>query len=123
MNDSVRSWALSYAYLGASQLEFETVQDIEVVAEQLEEQYQTLLDSDVDKIVFDSVTDQRNDTVELFSQQKLTARRVTDVRTNLTTYRLLAYQYYGSSDDGEALAQLNESQVLAVEGDTEVLTP
>ncbi len=123
LNDSVRGWSLSYSYLEASQLDFETVQDIDVVSSQLEEQYQLLLDSNVAKDVLDTITDQRVDTIELLAQQKLTARQVIDVRTNLTTTRLLAYRYYGTSEDGATLALLNELQSLEVEGEVSILTP
>jgi hypothetical protein len=125
-NNSNRSYALSYAYLEASQLEYVTVEDIEVVTEQLEDQYQLLLNGQaVDRDVLDEVTEQRSDTIELLSEQKITARRTTVIPyLQLTTSRLVAYKYYEDSADGERLARMNNRNTMVLVGqDVEVLTP
>jgi prophage DNA circulation protein len=123
LNNNNRALGLSYSYLSAAQLDFQTVEEIEVVSSDLEDQYQLLLTSEVDKDLLDSVTEQRGDTVELFAQQKLSARQTVDIRTNLTTTRLLSFSYYGTSEDGETLAKLNELENFEVVGDIEVLSP
>jgi hypothetical protein len=123
LNNNTRALGLSYSYLNAAQLDFETVDQIEVVSSDLEEQYQELLESEVDKDVLDGVTEQRGDTVELFAQQKLSARQTITIRTNLTTTRLISYNYYGTSEDGETIAKLNNLENLETSGTIEVLTP
>ena len=123
INNSVKSFALSASYTSASQLTFNTIEEIETVAQQLEDQYAILQASDLAKDVIDSLTVQRADLVTLFGQQKLTARQTVSTRTTLTTFRLLAYKFYGTSEDGESLAELNGKQTMEIIGDVEVLSP
>ena len=63
------------------------------------------------------------DEKEVFEQQKLSIRRVIDVNTQETTTRLLAYQYYGSSELGSDIADLNQTINLSnIKGDVKVFT-
>jgi hypothetical protein len=124
LNNSMRGTALSYAYLSASELTFDTVKNIQTVQDLLESQYQDMLHSEgMDKNLLDAITDQRSDVAELFGQQKLTARQQVTTRTNLTTARLLAFKHYGSDEDGATLARLNEQDTLVMIGEVEILTP
>ena len=124
INDSMQVLALTYAYLNATQIDLATVDDIDEQAEELEDQFQKIiatgtLVSDVEeKLVL-----LRIDAVDFFDIQRVTKPQVITVRTNLTTTRLLAFQYYGSSELGDTLAELNDIKNSAfIEGDVQILT-
>jgi hypothetical protein len=123
LNNGANTLALTYAYTAAAQIDFETVEEIETASEALEDQYQLLLDNSLDRDTSAALTEQRGIVLDIFAQAKLTARQITEVRTNLSTYRLLSYQYYGFSDDGESLALLNDAKSLTALGNVEILTP
>lgn len=124
VNASMQSMALGYAYLNAVQIDFENTDEIEAAADELEIQYQKIVDagglSDEAK---SAMTDLRLDSQLFFDQQKLTVRQVIDVVTNLTSARLLSYRYYGTSADGEKIVTLNEAEDVAfMEGAVKVLS-
>jgi len=123
INFGVKAIALGWSYLAATDLNLTTVAEIQAIQNQLEEQYQLLLESKLDKDAIEALTDQRANAIELFGQQKLTARRVINVRTNPTTYKLLSYQYYGESTQAVNLANLNSANTMAAKGNTDILTP
>lgn len=65
----------------------------------------------------------RTTTQDVFDDQKLSAKRVIEVRVNVTPARLLSFQYYGDSSRGEEIAKLNkEINVSYMEGNIKVLT-
>ena len=65
----------------------------------------------------------RTQTRQFFDEQRLTARKTINVRTSITTARLLAYSYYGESILGAELAKLNNTlNVSNILGDVDILT-
>lgn len=79
--------------------------------------------ANVDESLLDEVQVLRTQAREFFDEQKLTVRRIINVQTNETTTRLLAYQYYASSDLGEELATLNNIlNVSNIKGAVDILT-
>lgn len=124
LNSAVQGISLSFAYLNASQIDFATTEDIDAISATLEAQYQKLLDSGtLDSTIEEELTKMRIQVNTFFDDQKLTKPQIREVRTNLTSTRLLAYQYYGSSDRGDTIAELNGFQDGAcIEGDVKILT-
>ncbi len=124
INATIIALPCSYTYLNASQVIYTTVEDIEEVADTLEIQYQKVISKEgLSDETKSTLTDLRVETQKFFDQQKLTVRQIIDINTNLTSARLLAYQYYGDSSQGEELALLNNvDDVTFIEGDIEVLT-
>jgi hypothetical protein len=123
-NSTVKSIALSYSYLNASQIEYKTVEEINEAELALEDQYQNLfLDETVDPELLSDVTDLRTITQGFFNTQKLTASQIITIQTNPTSVRLLAFNYYGESTDGEAIAELNDLYDMAFfQGDIRIFT-
>lgn len=79
--------------------------------------------ANIDEELLDDLQELRTQTREFFDEQKLTVRIIINVQTNETTTRLLAYQYYKSSELGESLAQLNSIlDVSNVKGSIDILT-
>ena len=124
MNGNVQAMALSHAYLSGVQKEFPTVADVDAIALVLENQFQKIkttavLDSSVDE----ALAKQRIAADDFFQDQRATAPRVIEVRTNLTSTRLLSYRYYGTTSRGDEIAELNGLVDSAcVEGLVKVLT-
>ena len=123
-NSTIQTEALSYSYLNASQIDYVTVDEITEEASRLEVQYQKLAnDENVNAEAFDSLTKLRVVTQGFFNDEKLTASQVITVNTNPLSTRLIAYQYYGSSEQGEAIAELNELYDLSYQqGDIEIFS-
>lgn len=123
-NATMQAQSLGQAFLAAVQSEYETVDEVEDVNSRLDAQFFKVLDlpglDDVSKYL---MADVRAEVAAYFDEVKLTAKRVVEVRTKLTSARLLAFRYYGDSTQGEALARLNEAQdVNHLEGTVKVLT-
>lgn len=124
LNNSMQGMALSYSYFNAVQKEFGNVNEIEATADDLEIQYQKVITADgLSDATKSSLTDLRLESQKFFDQQKLVTAQIITVDTNLTSARLLSFQYYGDSSLGEDLISLNNfDDVAFVEGDVQVLT-
>lgn len=123
INGSVAASALGYAYLSATQLEFQTTRDIDEVAAQLDGQYASVQASGSDQSVKDAVTDMRVTVLDVFDQARVNTSQIITVETLPTTTRLLAFSYYGNDDFGETITELNGiSDVSFIEGPVEILT-
>jgi len=124
VNQQMQIAALSYAYLNAAQIDFGTVNNLEVAADELEDQFQKVIDSDgMNQDTKNSLRDMRSITERFFDQQKVTLNQIITVFTTQTSARLLSYQYYGESTTGPALATLNNTpDVRFIKGDVEILT-
>ena len=124
LTSTVQAVALSQAYLAASSFVFTTTEDVDEVSEALEAQFQKLSDAGVmGEDVEESLSLLRVTAGEFFDQQRDLRPQVITVRTTLTSTRLLAYQYYGSSDQGDTIALLNGfADAAVIEGDVKVLS-
>lgn len=123
LNSAINSQALGYAYTNTAQTEFDTVAEIDTVANDLDDQYQSVMNSDAGQDVKDALTDLRTVVQGFFDKQRLTASQVITIFTPTTSTRLLSFQYYGDSSRGEALGILNnEADVSFISGDVEILT-
>lgn len=121
LNQGIQKSALGVAYEAAAGIEFETVDAIDGVSTQLEEQFEepTVLNIP-SRMALDDI---RATTQAFFDEQKITARRIITVTTNRTPVRLLSYQYYGDSTLGAEISKLNKDiNVSYFDGDVEVLT-
>ena len=123
LNGSVSASSLGYAYLSASQQEFETTLQIDTIAAQLDDQYTLVQEGGSSQDVKDAATDMRIKVLDALDQARVIASQVIPVYTLPTTARLLAFNYYGDDTEGEAIIDLNGfSDVSFVEGDVEILT-
>lgn len=124
VNSTVVGTITSHAYLSAAEIDFLTVDEIEAASDVLEAQYQVVAaDPDTPEEILDALTDMRTTTMNFFEIQKLNAKRVLEIQTQPSSARLIAYRYYGSSDLGETLADLNFLQDMSyVTGSFKVLS-
>lgn len=135
-NALVNILSLTHAYEQSSSSTFVTVDDIDTAADQLEAQYQIIVSnnsSDINTIfaedggvsieTIDLLTDLRSTVQSFFDDQKLTAKQIITVNTVILPARVLAFDYFGSSEQGEAIAELNNTtDVTFLEGDVEIFT-
>lgn len=103
----MQAGATIYAYTSAAQLSFDTVDDVQLVEDELDAQYARLMAKGLAPDLAEALTDLRLATADLFAADKLQARRVVEIFTRSTSARLLAFSYYGTSDLGEQIMQLN----------------
>lgn len=124
INQSMQSQALGYGYLAAAQIDYDTVDDLDQIVEQLETQYQKIVtDNSVGQALRDSITDMRENTNAFFDQRRITLNRVITVNTAELPARVIAYQYYADSSLGEEIASLNnDANVSFLEGSIQVIT-
>ena len=136
LNGAMAASSLGYAFLAATDVEFETVREIDELTAELDAQYNLVLTGIPEgaakgsapvavpaQEVIDAVTDMRVKVLAALDEIRVNTSQIVIVHTNPTTARLLGYQYYGDDTQGQALVDLNGfTDVSFVEGDVEVLT-
>lgn len=124
MNGVMNSLALSYSYVNAANIDFQTIIELNEISDSLESQYQSIIaNEDLPDSVNSQLTDMRSLVKEFFDEQQLQVRQLLTVNTNLTSARLLAYQYYADSEQVEQLIDLNNfKDVSFIEGDVQVFS-
>ena len=123
LNGAVASESLSYAYLASVQIDYATTAEIDAVLIVLDDQYDKVLISGVSQDVKDAITEMRIDVINTFDLIRINTPQVITVNTQVTSARLLAFNYYGNDDNGEVIVDLNNfSDVSFIEGDVQVVT-
>lgn len=136
LNGAVAASALGYAFLAATDVEFETVREINELTAELDAQYELVLtgiaegaasDSQptvgASQDVIDAITDMRVKVLAALDDIRVNTSQIVSVHTNPTTARLLGFTYYGNDEEGQALVDLNGfTDVSFIDGTVEVLT-
>ncbi len=123
INASVAASSLSYGYLAAVDIEYETVRDVDAVLAALDDQYTRVVESEAEQELKDSITDMRILVLESLNELRLNASQIITVETNETSSRLLSFAYYGSDENAQTINNLNKiSDVSFVSGLVEVVT-
>jgi len=118
----IRSSALGYQYAQAVRVVYQTGPEINAAVAALEVEWGSLRDV-VDPETRQELSGLRADALATFNSAKLTARDVRDITVEETSTRLLSFKYYGASDLGEAIMQLNERpDPFAISGRIKMLT-
>lgn len=124
LNGIMQAQALLYAYQNASLIEYNTVSQIEDVQNLLESQYIIVADNfalsaDVQK----AISKTRVLTNNFFEEQKLTTNRIVTVVSESIPLSVLSYQYYGTTEGYEVLAELNNDlNVAFLSGELQVVS-
>jgi prophage DNA circulation protein len=124
LNNNMRTMALTFAYLNASQIEFTTTDELSEVENQLEVQYQKLFVSDtLPAEVLEALTTQRSRVQEFFDEEEPNLRSTITVRTNPISARRLSFKYYGDSGLGQDIVDLNNApEPVFLEGDVDIFS-
>ena len=121
---NVKTQSLSYAYVAAVQIDFESEEALALVNSQLEDQYTDVRNNELlsneSLLNLDELRIQANSAL---SQILLNTRKVITINTRLIPLSVLVYQYYGSTDLVSVISELNSIQQNAfVEGNVRILT-
>ena len=138
LNNIIRAEALCLNYVNASQIDFVTINELNQIATILENQYNVVLNgvteeatqnlsssssSPFEPNTLTSITDLRVQVQSFFAEQQLNVSQIISIRTNIQPARQLAYQYYGNSNRGFDIANLNEDQnVSFIEGNINIFS-
>jgi len=123
LNGSMSAASLSSAYLAATQIDYQTTDQIKDTTDSLDDQYDSVLLSSVDQSVKDAITDMRVSVLDALNEVSVTTPRVITVDTVPTTARLLAFDYYGNDDNGQTIIDLNDiADVSFISGSIDLVT-
>lgn len=123
LSASLNASSLGYAYLSAAAVEFQTTREIDDLTAELDSQFDEVQGSGASQDVKDALTDMRVKVLEVLDEVRVNTSQIIEVETTPTSIRLLAFDYYGSDELGQELADLNRiDDVSFVEGPVEVLT-
>lgn len=129
LNIAVKTFILAEMYVSSSETAFKTVSQIEKSADDLESIFESVKESS--GIGFNGLSNETLATLEelrvttqnIFDAEKLSAKQVTSITTPELPARVISYNYYGNSDAGEAIADLNsEINVSNMVGDIVIFT-
>lgn len=108
INAAVLSSSLSFAYLNASLVDFETTEQIDLAAETLEAQFQKVVDGgSLNLETENALAQMRTTTKKFFDDAKTTRPDVVDFLTHATAARVLSFAHYGTSEFGDTIVGLN----------------
>ncbi len=121
---NIKAQSLSYVYLAAVQIDFESEEDLALVNDQLETQYSLVRDNELlsneSLLKMDELRIQANSAL---SQILLNTRKIITINTRLIPLSVLVFDFYGSTELVGVISNLNAvKQNAFVEGDVRILT-
>lgn len=139
INRAMQTFALGYAYLNAAQIEFQTVEDIDVVSTILDDEYNKIQSAQgvavsglatpletirgVSNETLTALTDLRTIANKLLDDKRTEARKIITVDTKQMPMSVLAYRYYGNTDLTDTLLELNAVKGASfIKGDIKIMT-
>lgn len=124
LNLQMQGQYLAQAYNNSAQIEFNNIEELDSTVAIIEAQYQKVVAKDnLDDDSAEALADIRAISQQFFEEQRLNVSRITTVNTATIPMAVLAYQYYGDTDNTDALITLNQTRnVSQVMGDTRILT-
>jgi len=125
INQGIQSFALSYAYLNAVQIDFQTTVDIDAANVILENQYNKIMSTPggVSNTTLTTLTDLRTISNQLLDDKRTEAKKIITVYTDKIPMSVLAYKYYGNTDLTDTLLELNQIKGASfVQGNIQILT-
>ena len=126
VNSATRFNAMAQSYNYAVNIDFQNADELEATEQQLEEKYQALInDNNLSDELNDQMIDLRESVHDFMQEQTDAAVKIatiTDIKVQPMS--ILAYNYYGSTDNAESLVALNKIvNVPFVSGTLRILTP
>lgn len=121
---TVRTLALSYAYTAASQITYGTTAGLDTTISALEAAYVSIItENQTPNETQEQLDRLRVQAQAAFDVSRVNTRSVVTVTTPLRPLSVLVYDYYGSTDLVDTIAELNNiKQNAFVEGEIKVLT-
>jgi prophage DNA circulation protein len=124
LNGSIQAMALLMNYRNVVQVTFTTVDEINEERLILDDQYeQVISNTAISRSDKTKLQNSRNLVRQFLDKEAIRAFKITDFNTKDTTINALAYRLYGSTDNVDALINLNNFRdLLHIEGDIKILT-
>ncbi len=124
LNGQIKTAYLAQAYDALVNIEFDTVDDLDIEVEAVEAQYEIVAEyPQIDNSTIEVLADIRSTAQTLLNEKRLTAQKIVEVETSTVPMAVLAYQYYGSTDNTDKLIALNSTRNPSfVMGTTKIVT-
>ena len=124
LNGVIQTSALSGAYLSGLQIPATTVAQVDELSNTLDAQYEKLYsNSFLSSSIKNSLTLSRVDVVSYLNTLRLQAAEIVPVNVSNVSSRLIAFQYYNSSERGTEIASINnESDINFIDGQINILS-
>lgn len=125
LNSGISCNALALAYNNAANIPYSNELELSETRQSLEDEYQRLIsDTNLSNTTINDLTDLRTSATLLFDDINITVPKIRNINTNSIPMSMLAYQYYGNTDNTDALIELNSTiDVSFVEREVQILTP
>lgn len=125
LNNAITANALSLAYNNAANIDYANELEVLEARQTLEAEYQDIIEDNIlSGDTLDALANLRNSSRLFFEDISITVSKIRPVTVNTIPMSVLSYQYYGSTDNTEALIDLNAiADVSFVEGEVQILTP
>lgn len=125
LNSAIRGNAIAQAYNSAANIDYGNELEVQEVRQALEEEYQDLVS---DTVLSDDtlavLQELRNTSRQFFDDISINIAKIGTINVSPIPMSILAYQYYGSTDNTEKLIALNNTiDVSIVSGSVNILTP
>ncbi|KKL68731.1 hypothetical protein LCGC14_2122050 [marine sediment metagenome] len=123
INNAIQINSLAEGYVGASQIEYETSDQLVLVRESLETQYQKVSAGELSNATREELTTIRNQTRISFENQLVNLPRLIDVTIMTQPITTLTYAFYGDLDRLDTINNLNAFKNPSfVDGDVTITT-
>lgn len=120
---NMKTQALGYAYFSAADQEYETDEALDLVQDLLEEQYLDVRDNErLSNESLEQLDRLRVQAQKTLDNARVTASSIITVETRLMPLSVFVYSYYGSTDNMDTIAALNNiNQNAFIEGEIRIL--
>ncbi len=125
LNNAISTNALSLAYNNAANIDYANELEVLEARQDIETEYQNIIENNnLSGDTLDALANLRNSSRLFFEDISITVSKIRPVTVNTIPMSVFAYQYYGSTDNTQALIGLNATtDVSFVEGEVQILTP
>ena len=124
LRSNIKTQALGYAYLSASESTYSNTDELDLVQESLEAQYLDIRNNqNLTNEAAEDLDRLRVQSQKILDQARVNTRSIITISTKRMPLSVLVYSYYGSTDLVETIAEINNiNQNAFVEGDVRILT-
>ncbi|MCK4758545.1 MAG: DNA circularization N-terminal domain-containing protein [Candidatus Aminicenantes bacterium] len=120
----MKTQALSYAYVNASLITYETSDDLDLIQNQLEDQYLSIRNNElISNRTLEQLDRLRVQALKALDSASVNTRSIITIETSRKPLSVLVYEYYGNTELFDTIAELNNiKQNSFVEGEIRILT-
>jgi len=124
IRSTMKTQALGYAYLNSAQITYSNTDDLDEVQLALEEQYLDIRENQTLTNEAEEILDQlRVQSQKILDAVRVNTRSIITIETKRKPLSVLVYEYYGSTDLVETIADINNINESAfVDGSVRILT-